>query len=485
MTTPPDSPAAGSAGPEGHDATRPITSLISKSEKALLKLPAGSWQHRMLQDNLDALRIALALMKDEGGAAHLPSLDELEKGVHSLAAMEARTEAARATVSPGTSQSTLLQNRLASLAVAKGLLRSTLRTLTNSALLMLATGLVPVAAQPVPLSEEPSCARCNLSFHLTAVLGDLDDPASPGPTAEAARLADGRIAVSSPTMGPQVLLYESDGAFIRSIGTEGEGPGELMAAPLLRPLEDGGIALFDPTQSVIHHVDANGSHSGSTPIRMRAMVFAPHPEGWAVSGLQAAGGATLSLHIVDLDGEPIESMAESTESNPRRMIRQVAVTPDGGLWAAQMNGGSFEQWSPTGELLSEYRIENADLHREAPQRLDFRTEVPPATVADLTVDERGRVWIWIVVPDPDFEPGPMEGPLVVEDVYDTRVLVFEPETGRVRVRHQFDELLRPLGNGWAYHLVETELGDRKVWVGRIELEGEAGGDSASAPEIGH
>lgn len=43
-------------------ALNPISSLISKSEKAQTKLEKGTWQHSMLENNLDALYIAFGLV---------------------------------------------------------------------------------------------------------------------------------------------------------------------------------------------------------------------------------------------------------------------------------------------------------------------------------------------------------------------------------------------------------------------------------------
>ncbi|HQJ38068.1 MAG TPA: hypothetical protein PK223_09530 [Bacillota bacterium] len=43
-------------------ALAPISSLISKSEKAQKKLEKGTWQHTMLGNNLKALYIALPLL---------------------------------------------------------------------------------------------------------------------------------------------------------------------------------------------------------------------------------------------------------------------------------------------------------------------------------------------------------------------------------------------------------------------------------------
>lgn len=45
------------------NALAPITSLISKSEKARTKLAPDTWQHKMLSDNLKALHMALLLLR--------------------------------------------------------------------------------------------------------------------------------------------------------------------------------------------------------------------------------------------------------------------------------------------------------------------------------------------------------------------------------------------------------------------------------------
>lgn len=104
------------------DIRRPLDSLISKSEKALAKVSPGTWQHTMLEDNVRALRIAIALMDDESA---IPALDPAEAGaaLRAFASMERRTEQALAKFSAGTSQHTLLTNRLAALRAAGALIQ--------------------------------------------------------------------------------------------------------------------------------------------------------------------------------------------------------------------------------------------------------------------------------------------------------------------------------------------------------------------------
>ena len=48
---------------EIEDAIAPIQSLISKSEKVMLKVKPDSWQYRMIERNISALKYALEILK--------------------------------------------------------------------------------------------------------------------------------------------------------------------------------------------------------------------------------------------------------------------------------------------------------------------------------------------------------------------------------------------------------------------------------------
>lgn len=109
---------------ELREALRPIASLISKSEKAQRRLSPGTWQHTMLQDNLEALRIASTLMDDESGGSCQLAERDLTEALGALASMISRTETALAMFSPGTSQHTLQRNRLKALRMAEVLVRA-------------------------------------------------------------------------------------------------------------------------------------------------------------------------------------------------------------------------------------------------------------------------------------------------------------------------------------------------------------------------
>ena len=72
---------------ELQEAIQPITSLISKSEKAQQKLTLGTWQHTMLQENLRALHIAFGLMNRRKNGADVPRREDLPAALRAFAAL--------------------------------------------------------------------------------------------------------------------------------------------------------------------------------------------------------------------------------------------------------------------------------------------------------------------------------------------------------------------------------------------------------------
>ena len=109
---------------ELQEALRPIASLISKSQKAQQKLVPGTWQHTMLRDNLRALHIASALMNKETDDTASFTQDDLQEALGAFTSMISKTDKAQAKFVPGTSQYTLLANRLKALRIAEALIKA-------------------------------------------------------------------------------------------------------------------------------------------------------------------------------------------------------------------------------------------------------------------------------------------------------------------------------------------------------------------------
>ncbi|NBR87871.1 MAG: hypothetical protein EBS84_22315 [Proteobacteria bacterium] len=112
---------------ELQEVIQPIASLISKSEKAQQKLTPGTWQHRMLQDNLRALHIAFDLMSGRSSSAAVLAQTDLQAALDAFADMTKRGEKAQAKFTPGTSQHSLQRNRLRAFRMAEALISANLK----------------------------------------------------------------------------------------------------------------------------------------------------------------------------------------------------------------------------------------------------------------------------------------------------------------------------------------------------------------------
>lgn len=97
----------------------PIASLLSKSEKAQLKVAPGTWQHTMLSANVEALRLALPLIDGTEVDAEQPDSDDVASALRALDSMIERVTTACTRFVPGTSQHSLQRNRLDALRVAR------------------------------------------------------------------------------------------------------------------------------------------------------------------------------------------------------------------------------------------------------------------------------------------------------------------------------------------------------------------------------
>jgi hypothetical protein len=114
---------------EVREALAPIASLLSKSEKAQLKVSPGTWQHTMLGDNIKALRIALELIGEASGDSDEPTRSDLEEAIGALDSMIDRVDNTQTKFSPGTSQHSLQRNRLKALRIARSVVTSRLDSL--------------------------------------------------------------------------------------------------------------------------------------------------------------------------------------------------------------------------------------------------------------------------------------------------------------------------------------------------------------------
>lgn len=103
--------------------------MINKSEKALLKLKAGTWQHTITVQALKADYIAIALLNRELGtdpaAGSFKSKyteEELENALEVAASVISRVEKVQSKFEAGTPQHTLAVRRIKALHISSALI---------------------------------------------------------------------------------------------------------------------------------------------------------------------------------------------------------------------------------------------------------------------------------------------------------------------------------------------------------------------------
>lgn len=120
-----------------------------------------------------------------------------------------------------------------------------------------------------------------------------------------------------------------------------------------------------------------------------------------------------------------------------------------------------------------YRATRAWLATEPlPLALDPLTQRPPGQISGITVDDAGLVWVFATVAASDWRPRPeATEPPDISEIFDTIIEVLEPRSGALVRRKRSNRVLFPLRSGMAYAIVPDALGDSRIHVWRLSLEG--------------
>lgn len=111
------------------EALRAINSAIGRSEKAQEKFAQGTAQHTLQRNRIKALQIAVSLISEEleqCNAVGRYTREELEKALAPITSLISKSEKAREKLAQGTWQHTMLSDLLNGLYLASPLLAKTL-----------------------------------------------------------------------------------------------------------------------------------------------------------------------------------------------------------------------------------------------------------------------------------------------------------------------------------------------------------------------
>ena len=354
-----------------------------------------------------------------------------------------------------------------------------------SALLLAAGAHHLASAQDPPeagvVSLDPCEERCGLTLVPVIEFGEDEGPGMIEGAAEARVDGSGRLYLAM-LGGDHVLVFDSDGTFLRRVGRRGEGPGELLDIRAFAVLDDGVFAVLDSGRGVILTFDWTGRllrevrTRGWGPIGTGTWLI---PLGDTRAVYQAAyrGGdrAGYPLHVINLESGEMEASfgsrtGEFDITRERRLDVVPALGPGESIWMARQRAYWIELWEPDNRLVRSMR-RDVEWFPDALVDLEGAHGGPPRepepVLASIAATDS---LLWVLLGRSDERWAGASGG-DDEMSYDTVIEVIDWKRGRVIASRRFDEIYSPwIAPGLVGEIVITPEASVRFRVLRVVLE---------------
>lgn len=290
------------------------------------------------------------------------------------------------------------------------------------------------AQERIDLSDYGECRTCELPWVRVAQLGD---PSGGGIIErEHSRLVQSESGLYALFAVDYIKLFDSEGRFLRRIGSTGGGPGEYRRIVGLEFSGDSIILLdYDGARTTVLAPNGNVLRSWQLPV-------GPGP--FRVVGTDSIvvgfmgrtpEGAGYPLHLVAfIDGDPrvIRRFGSETgEWNAARQGRSVVLgrSEDAqAIWHGSFGRLHFEKWHIDGHLARQITWDPKWFSAEgAPQT------APRPYLVDFGVDHSDRLWVVTHVLDQSWRRDDFRGREVpaseMDDMFDSRIDIFDLRSG--------------------------------------------------------
>jgi hypothetical protein len=338
--------------------------------------------------------------------------------------------------------------------------------LSTFAALFIASG--AAAQTTATISERPGCKACVASIKPVILLGSDSDPAGFSPLVQMA-VGRGAYFVSAQTFPGEIYMYDAAGKFVKSIGRKGSGPGE-MERPVFLSVGAGDSIHAVEMGSNRHHVlSPKGELVRTTSLRDPVNALAASRDGSLFTSSKHAEGKNFTLldHIA-ANGDVISSLERADLSVPTTGRSYVAVDPvTGDRWSISVEHLRVTHWGKNDTPAAVFTGTRPWFTEGMPpQGKDPRKIKPIAWIGGLGFAS-GSLLIYYLVPDAKWAP--MDGPLEINRIYDTRIEVVNPRTGQLMAVKQIDAVYLPIEGDKAYTMVEGKDGNLQIQVAAVSV----------------
>jgi hypothetical protein len=343
---------------------------------------------------------------------------------------------------------------------------------------------VPASLSVLPLAWATTAARAQTTLRTKkVVLGDSDGPGLIGPIVTVARVAPLGYFVSYDANDAEILVFDSLGTFVRTVGRRGSGPGEYQFIRWLRS-DGSNLYVFDGRLLRQTVLTADLHVARTTPLPGHLLGDA-EPLGDSLTAVNSFVGtvaaAGLLVHVFGATGSVVKSIAEDSAGYradmSRNAWRPLARARDGEIWIARRGWYRIEKWNV--ESGRNTLILVNDVPWFPPHVVPSQTSAltkPTPLIEDIYEDQSGRLWILITVADPNWRraAGPTrEGVVTVADrnkFFDSVVEIIDPSTGTLLASRRVPEYLTQfISGGQAISYEEATSGAGRVLVWQLRL----------------
>jgi hypothetical protein len=316
----------------------------------------------------------------------------------------------------------------------------------------LVQALIPVSAQ-IQVTE--SATPLQISLERIVELGEADGPGAIGRANELDQRRNGEWILTDNVTPGEVKFFSESGAWVRTIGRQGSGPGEYTYAWFIHPLSDNGIEIGDWGNFRITTYDAslNVTKTRRLSSSVRGICWLPDDRIAGTFLSYAHGDQGQTLHLFDAEGRVERSFGPTFSPEQGRTdspTRTVAKTGASTFWVANLTRYLLEEWDSEGNLVQslERRVDWFEPHTH--YGVFSKEDGPPNPgITALWQDTAGRLWVVIKVPDPSWKDafvmgkGPYGLPREVvgdmSDYFDSLVEVLDPDSREVVASRRLDE----------------------------------------------
>ncbi len=325
------------------------------------------------------------------------------------------------------------------------------------------------------IDGDPICADCQINFRHVVTLGSDADPASvwegaAGSECMVAELGSGGFVLGGVASPGDVFVYDDQGRFTKSIGRQGQGPGELTSRARILVTAGDTLWVADDGNVRVQVWTSEGEYIRSFPMPAPYRHFTRLNQGDIVFEGPVGRIGDPMYYILSPSGE---ELARVGESRSRELDLEWSVLtrrhgPGGGFWAASIWRYAIERWDSAGSLRGTLVRDVAWFPPYPPYPDEvFDSEPPPAGLYHLREDDQGRLWTFVLLPDANWRS---EIPLRPRhtwhrETYDHLVEVIDPASARLIARDIHDDRIAPMCNSsLVYSVVEAPSGDLRVRV---------------------